>query len=152
MIVGLHHVAIGVDDFGRALAFYTDALGFSVVQESEFDDDPGANAAIGLPAVKARMAMLQAPNAYLELWEYSSPRPADRRSRPCDFGYPHIALQVEDIQAEYDRLAELGMQFVGEVVHFGDAASAIYGRDPCGNIIELYEIRSDELARLGRAT
>jgi len=148
MIVGLHHVAIGVSDFDKALAFYTEALGFEIVQASEFDDEPGPNAAIGLPRVKAKMAMLKAPNAYLELWQYSNPEPRDLRSRPCDFGYPHIALQVEDIQTEYDRLSALGMEFVGEVVHFGEAAAAIYGRDPCGNIIELYEIRTAELASL----
>ena len=148
MILGLHHVAIGVDDFDRALTFYTEALGFEVVQESEFDDDPGANAAIGLPGVNARMAMLKAGNAFVELWQYRHPEPTDLRSRPCDYGYPHIALQVADIQTEYDRLSEHGMEFVGEVVHFGDAASAIYGRDPCGNIIELYEIKTSELAQI----
>ena len=150
MIVGLHHVAIGVDDFDKALAFYTEALGFEVVQESEFDDDPHANRAIGLAGVKARMAMLKAPNAFVELWQYSNPAPADLRSRPCDYGYPHIALQVDDIQAEYDRLISHGMEFVGEVVHFGDDASAIYGRDPCGNIIELYEIKTTAFAQLPR--
>ena len=151
MIVGLHHVAIGVDDFDRAFTFYTEALGFEVVQRSDFDDEPAANQAIGLPAVKAKMAMLKAANAYVELWQYSNPEPTDLRSRPCDYGYPHIALQVEDIQAEYDRLAAHGMTFVGEVVHFGDEASAIYGRDPCGNIIELYEIKSEQFASLPRA-
>jgi glyoxylase I family protein len=150
MIVGLHHVAIGVDDFDAALAFYTEALGFAIVQQSDFDDEPLANRAIGLDGVKAKMAMLKAPNAFIELWQYSNPKPADLRSRPCDYGYPHIALQVDDIQSEYDRLGALGMEFVGDVVHFGDSASAIYGRDPCGNIIELYEIKSDEFDQLPR--
>lgn len=150
MIVGLHHVAIGVHDFDKALRFYTQALGFEVVQRSEFDNDPAANQAIGLAAIKAKMAMLKAPNAFVELWQYSDPAPEDLRSRPCDYGYPHIALQVDDIQAEYDRLKSHGMEFVGEVVHFGDSASAIYGRDPCGNVIELYEIKSAELAQLAR--
>ncbi len=51
---------------------------------------------------------------------------------------------------EYDRLVTYGMEFFGEVVHFGDDASAIYGRDPCGNIIELYEIKTAEIAQLQR--
>ncbi len=150
MIVGLHHVAIGVDDFDKALVFYTEALGFEVVQQTEFDNDENANSAIGLDGVKARMAMLKAPNAFVELWQYTNPEPKDLRSRPCDFGYPHIALQVDDIQHEYDRLKAHGMEFVGEVVEFGDVASAIYGRDPCGNVIELYEIKSNEMAQLSR--
>ncbi|MEH6592882.1 MAG: VOC family protein [Halioglobus sp.] len=150
MIVGLHHVAIGVSDFDKALKFYTEGLGFEVVQQSEFDNDPLANQAIGLDAAKAKMAMLKAPNAFVELWQYSNPAPEDLRSRACDYGYPHFALQVDDIQAEYDRLKTHGMEFVGEVVHFDDVASAIYGRDPCGNIIELYEIKAEEVAQLAR--
>ncbi|MEH6569011.1 MAG: VOC family protein [Halioglobus sp.] len=150
MIVGLHHVAIGVSDFDKALKFYTEGLGFEIVQQSEFDNDAAANEAIGLDAIKAKMAMLKAPNAFVELWQYQHPKPEDLRSRACDYGYPHLALQVDDIQAEYDRLKTHGMEFVGEVVHFGDNASAIYGRDPCGNIIELYEIKAGEIAQLRR--
>lgn len=150
MIVGLHHVAIGVNDFDKALTFYTEALGFEEVQQSEFSNDETAERAIGLDGIKAKMAMLKAPNAFVELWQYSQPEPRDLRSRPCDYGYPHFALQVDDIQAEYDRLSAHGMEFVGDVVHFGEDASAIYGRDPCGNIIELYEIKNKELAQLAR--
>jgi len=150
MIVGIHHIAIGVSDFEKGLTFYRDALGFEVVQEGQFDDVPLVNNAIGLEAAKARMAMLKCSNAFIELWEYTHPEPKDLRSRPCDYGYPHFALQVDDIQSEYDRLKEFGMEFVGEVVHFGETSSAIYGRDPCGNVIELYEIKTDEIAQLER--
>lgn len=150
MIVGIHHVAIGVNDFAKALKFYTEALGFEVVQESQFDDDPAVDQAIGLTAAKAQMAMLKGPNAFIELWEYTNPEPRDLRSRPCDYGYPHFALQVDNIQEEYDRLQKHGMEFVGEVVHFGDTSSAIYGRDPCGNIIEIYEIKTPDLPQLKR--
>ena len=61
MIVGIHHVAIGVSDFDKALKFYTEALGFEVVQESEFDARPEVDAAIGLKDATAKMAMLKAP-------------------------------------------------------------------------------------------
>ena len=148
MILGLHHVAISVPDLDRALGFYGDVLGFPVVQRADFDGDrPEADRAIGLPAVSARMAMLELPNAYLELWQYRHPAPEDRTARPCDFGYPHIALQVRGIAEEYERLKAAGMTFVGEPVDFG-SASAIYGRDPFGNVIELYEIRDPQLAQL----
>ena len=150
MIVGIHHVAVGVPDFDKGLAFYRDLLGFEVVQESNFDrDNPMADRAIGLPNVAARMAMLKAPNAFIELWQYTHPPPDDRRSRPCDYGYPHFALQVIGIDAEYARFKAGGMTFVGEPVDFG-VVSAIYGRDPFGNVIELYEIRDARVAQLDR--
>jgi glyoxylase I family protein len=150
MIVGLHHVAVGVSDIDRALKFYTEGLGFEVVQRDDFENDDNANRTIGLKDIKARMAMLKTHNAFVELWEYSNPAPQDKRSSPCDYGYPHFALQVDNIQEEYDRLQTHGMEFVGEVVHFGDSASAIYGRDPFGNVIELFEIKSTEIAQLSR--
>ena len=150
MIVGMHHIAIGVDDFEKALTFYTDALGFEVVQTSEFDGVVNVDRAIGLKDATARMAMLKAPNAFIELWQYTNPEPRDLRSRPCDYGYPHFALQVDDIDAEYERLKQHGMEFVGEPVHFSEHSAAIYGRDPCGNIIELYEIKSNDIPQLKR--
>ncbi len=151
MIVGIHHVAIGVPDFERGLAFYRDTLGFEVVQRSDFAGDNAlADRAIGLPGVAAKMAMLKAGNAYLELWQYASPQPDDKRQRPCDYGYPHFCLQVDGIEREHARLAAAGMQFVGEPVDFG-VVSAIYGRDPFGNVIELYEIRDARVAQLERS-
>ena len=150
MIVGIHHVAVGVPDFERGLAFYRDVLGLEVVQELAWERNfPLADKAIGLIETAARMAMLKAANAFIELWEYSHPEPADRRQRPCDYGYPHFCLQVDGIQEEYDRLCSAGMRFVGPPVDFGET-SAIYGKDPFGNVIELYEIRNPQVARLAR--
>ncbi len=151
MIVGLHHVSISVPDLERALEFYGDVLGFEAVQRSSFAGDaPLADRAIGLDGVNARMAMLKAPNAFLEIWEYHHPPPEDRRSRPCDHGYAHIALQVRGMADEYARLMAAGMTFVGPPVEFG-RSSAIYGRDPFGNVIELYEIHDPAIAQLGDA-
>tara|TARA_R110002110_G_scaffold60184_9_gene169729 strand:+ start:200 stop:625 length:426 start_codon:yes stop_codon:yes gene_type:complete len=139
MIKGIHHIAIGVPDIEAGLAFYCDVLGFSVEWRSEVSaDNEKAGAAVGLPGFEARMAMLRGPDIRIELWQYTNPRPRDRRSDPADLGYPHMALAVTDIEAEYDRLSGAGMTFVGAPVNFG-TQKAIYGRDPFGNIIELLE-------------
>ena len=144
MIVGIHHVAIAVDDFDRALDFYTRAFGFEVVQTGGWDRDaPLVDAAVGLERCAARMAMLKAPNAYIELWQYTHPAPEDKRARPCDLGYPHFALQVNDIATEFERLTAAGMTFVNDApVEFGNSA-AVYGKDPFGNIIEIYEVTGE---------
>ena len=149
MIVGIHHVAIAVDDFDAALDFYTRAFGFEVVQTGEWDRDaPPVDQAVGLEECAARMAMLKAPNAFIELWQYTNPPPEDRRARPCDLGYPHFALQVRHITAEFERLSAEGMTFVNDgPVEFGNSA-AVYGKDPFGNIIEIYEIRDPDIAQL----
>ncbi len=151
MIIGIHHVAIGVPDFERGLAFYRDALGFEVVERTAWNgDNPTADAAIGLPGSAAKMAMLKAGNAFIEMWQYSEPAPRDLTSKPSDLGYPHFCLQVDGIEDEYARLQALGMTFVGPPVNFG-TISAIYGTDPFGNTIELYEIRDPERPQLPRS-
>lgn len=150
MILGIHHVAVGVPDFELGLKFYQEALGFEVVQRSEWQgDSPLVDETIGLEKISAKMAMLKTSNAYIELWQYTTPSPEDHRSKPCDYGYPHFALQVDDIEAEHARLSKHGMTFHRGPVNFG-SASAIYGRDPFGNIIELYEIRDADTAQLRR--
>ena len=150
MIVGLHHIAIGVNDLEFAVDFYTSAFGFEVAQSNDFDRMELVDRAVGLEDVKAKMVMLKAPNTYIELWQYSNPVPRDLRAKPADHGYQHISLQVEDIEAEYERLQDQGMTFVDEVVRFSDSAAVIYGKDPFGNIIELYEIKSSSLPRLDK--
>lgn len=148
MIVGIHHVAIGVPDLEAGLTFYRDTLGFEQVERSSFSGStPAVEAAIGIKAPTAHMAMLRTGNAYIELWQYEQPAPRDLRADPPDLGYPHFALEVKDIQTEHARLQAAGMTFVGDPVDFGESA-AIYGRDPFGNVIELYEIRTPERARL----
>lgn len=148
MIVGLHHVAIGVPDFEAGLDFYCNVLGFEQVEATSFaGDNPKVEAAIGLTTPAAQMAMLRGGNAHIELWQYTEPTPRDRTATPADYGYAHIALEVTEIDQEYARLTAAGMQFVGPPVEFGDSA-AVYGRDPFGNVIEIYEIRNPERPRI----
>ena len=147
MIHGVHHLAIGVPDFDRGLRFYCDLLGFEVVQDMEIRDFELANRAVGLDGIKAKMAMLRTSNTHIELWQYEHPDPRERGAVPSDYGYVHFALQVTGIEEEYERLKEAGMEFVGEPVDFG-VTSAIYGRDPFGNVIELYEIRDARVSQI----
>lgn len=147
LIKGIHHIAIGVNDLEAAVDFYASAFGFSVVQRATIDAMPKANEAVGLQDMNANMAMLRTPNCFIELWQYCSPKPRNRVSEPNDLGYPHMAIQVSDIEEEHRRLTLAGMDFVGPPVDFGDS-SAVYGRDPFGNVIEIYEIRESEKAQL----
>ena len=84
---------------------------------------------------------MKTSNAFVELWQYRQPESQDRRGNPNDRGYSHIALQVQGIDEEHARLSAAGMTFVGPPVNFG-TSSAIYGRDPFGNVVELYELRA----------
>ncbi len=151
MIKGIHHIAISVPDLAAGVKFYEAAFGFTVAQSATIANAPLADRAVGLAGMDADMAMLEAGNCFIELWQYRAPVGDDKTSRPCDLGYPHFALEVVDILAEYKRLKTAGMTFVADPVDFG-RASAVYGKDPFGNIIEIYEIRNDDQAQLAHLT
>lgn len=142
MILGLHHVAVCVPDLDAGLEFYVGVLGAELVFRSTLVNRPDAQAVIGLTHLDADVAMLRLGAAHVELWTYRSPEPHDHRSPANSLGYPHIALSVRDIHSEHQRLTEAGMTFVGPPVHLGRSL-AVYGRDPFGNLIELYELLDD---------
>tara|TARA_B100000686_G_scaffold349648_1_gene443547 strand:+ start:229 stop:675 length:447 start_codon:yes stop_codon:yes gene_type:complete len=145
MIIGIHHVAISVPNMDKAVAFYQETLGFQRVFGNSWNGDrPEADRVIGVTESHAKVVMLRTGNAYLELWEYDNPKPKSKGENysPADHGFAHICLQVSDIQAEYDRLIEAGMTFHAPPVQLGESL-AIYGRDPFGNILELYEPSAD---------
>jgi glyoxylase I family protein len=143
MIRGVHHTAISTPDLDRALAFYRDLLGLPVV--FEFAWPAGTEVAdriTGLRDSAARVVMLQAGNAFIELFQYASPvpRPNDPRRPVADHGITHICLDIKDLDAEYTRLAAAGMTFHCPPQDAGPGVRTTYGRDPDGNVIELQEV------------
>lgn len=143
MIRGVHHTAISTGDLDRALAFYRDLLGFRVVSEGSWQQGAEQiDRIVGLKDSAARVAILQAGNAYIELFQYESPRPrrGDTRRPVCDHGLTHLCLDVRDIDAEYARLQAGGMTFHCPPQAVGGGIKITYGRDPDGNVIELQEL------------
>ena len=146
MIAGIHHTAISTPDIERALAFYRDLLGFEEVFKLNWEvGDETLDAITGLRDSSARVAMLKANNACIELFQYASPTPVtpDGERPVCDHGITHLCLQVDDVDAEYERLCEAGMRFHCPPQGVGDTLRATYGRDPDGNVVELLEVRGD---------
>ena len=141
MIKGIHHTAISTGDFERALAFYRDLLGFEMVSELNWPAGVElADTITGLEGSAARSVMLRASNSSIELFEFSSPapKPGDPKRPVCDHGITHIGLEVDDIDAEYERLKAAGMSFHCPPQDLG-ASRVTYGRDPDGNVLELWQ-------------
>ena len=144
MIQGIHHTAISTEDLERSLRFYRDLLGFEEIFSSAWE--VGAEVAdriTGLQDSSARLVMLKAGNACLELFQYARPKPKlGEPMRPvCDHGITHICLNVTDIEAEYERLKAAGMPFHCPPQEVEGGIRATYGRDPDGNVVELLEVR-----------
>ena len=144
MIRGIHHVAVSTPDLDRIVSFYRDVIGAEIVYEGGWSQGSDViDEIVGMKNSACRQAMLKLGNAYLEFFEYTSPkgRPGDPERPACDHGYTHFCIDVTDIDTEYERLRKAGVKFNCPPPDFGGGPiRATYGRDPDGNLIEIQEI------------
>lgn len=141
-IAGLHHIGISTLDLDGLAEFYKETFGFEVVAELAWD--PGfddIDAALALVDSSGRMAMLRLGEVYIELFEFTSPRPepTDLAQSVTDVGINHLCLLVEDIHTILDRLDAVGVPVHSSARDIGDGPF-VYCRDPDGNAIEFWQL------------
>jgi catechol 2,3-dioxygenase-like lactoylglutathione lyase family enzyme len=153
-IHGIHHVSVSVPDIQLARRFYIDLLGAREVSQAEWPEGTAyINEIVGLPDCSGRQFMARLSNAYIEVFEYVTPRaPEPDLNRPVNlFGYTHFCLEVDDIDAVYHRMLSAGIKFHTPPKHGGGPERdgtkklgflATYGRDYFGNVFELIEINT----------
>jgi len=86
MLSGIHHVAIICSDYPTSKRFYTDVLGFSVIDENYREARNSYKCDLGLP-----------DGTQIEL--FSFPGAPARPSRPEAQGLRHLAFRVVDLDA-----------------------------------------------------
>jgi catechol 2,3-dioxygenase-like lactoylglutathione lyase family enzyme len=115
-----------VDDQAKALAFYTDVLGFTVKHD--------------LPLGEARWLTVVSPDAPegTELLLEPDAHPAARPFKEALVadGIPFTMFTVDDVHAEHERLAALGVRFTQPPTTAGDVTLAVFD-DTCGNLIQI---------------
>jgi len=115
-----------VDDQAKALQFYTDVLGF--VKKTD------------VPLGEHRWVTVvspedpDGPELLLEPDEHPAAQPF-KHALVAD-GIPFTSFAVADVQAEYDRLTQLGVTFTQEPTVMGPVTTAVLD-DTCGNLIQL---------------
>ena len=103
--------SVSIDDYDKALTFYTDVLGF--VKKHDMPLGGGARwITVVSPEEPAGTELLLEPNA-----EYPAMK-ALKEALVTD-GIPFTAFQVDDIQKEYARLRERGVVFTMEPTNMG---------------------------------
>jgi glyoxylase I family protein len=127
MRIKLH--SIMVEDQDRALAFYTEVLGFK-----EKHDVP-----LGGPHRWITVVSPEGPDD-LELVLEPNANPAGKTFQQAMFaqGIPVAAFEVSDLAAEHARLREKNVAFTQEPTPMGPVKIAIFS-DTCGNLIQLYQ-------------
>jgi catechol 2,3-dioxygenase-like lactoylglutathione lyase family enzyme len=138
-------VGYTVSDLDRAVAFYTEVLGFQAVRETEV---VGAEVErlTGVFGARARIAAVQLGGAVVELSEYLAPegRPLPAGVRSNDRSFQHIAIVVSNLDSAYRvlrrhkvRHASTGPQVLPEWNPAAGGIRAFYFKDPDGHFLEL---------------
>ena len=123
--------SIPIEDYDKALKFYTEILGF--VKKRDIPLGEGARwITVVSPEEQDGTELLLEPNA-----NYPAMK-ALKESLVKD-GIPFTAFQVDDIQEEYARLKKLGVKFSMEPTNMGMTTVAVFD-DTCGNLIQLYQV------------
>jgi catechol 2,3-dioxygenase-like lactoylglutathione lyase family enzyme len=122
----IRQVILKVDDQDKALAFYTDVLGFQKKTE--------------IPLGEARWLTVVSPDDPdgVELVLEPDAHPAARpfMAALVEDGIPYTSFAVEDVQAEFERLRGLGVRFTQEPTEMGPVTTAVLD-DTCGNLIQI---------------
>lgn len=126
MIMNIQWASVFVDDQERALRFYTDILGFRLKH-----DEPAGDArwiTVVSPEHPDGVELLLEPKGHPAAEPFTSALVAD--------GIPFTQFAVDDVQAEYERLAERGVEFTQPPVTMGPITVAVFD-DTVGNLIQL---------------
>ena len=120
---GFHGVRYQVRDVLRAVAFYTEQLGFTVQHQQ-----PPAFASVALGPLRI---LLSGPGA-----SGSRVMPDGRHQEPG--GWNRVVLRVVDLPARVEVLKRAGVRFRNDV-QAGPGGRQVQIEDPDGNPIELFE-------------
>lgn len=120
--------SVSVSDQAHALRFYTDVLGFQKKKDIPMGD-----------ARWLTVTSPEAPDGPELLLEPNADYPALKALKEAlvEDGIPFTAFEVDDVEAEFQRLKALGVAFTQEPTTFGDATYAVFD-DTCGNLIQIY--------------
>jgi glyoxylase I family protein len=122
----IHHIAIICSDYNKSKTFYTDVLGFTVINEV-------------YRAERKSYKLDLALNGEYVIELFSFPNPPQRLSEPEAMGLRHLAFEVDDIE-QAAQLLKL-KNVIAEPIRIDEytAKRFTFLSDPDGLPIELYE-------------
>jgi catechol 2,3-dioxygenase-like lactoylglutathione lyase family enzyme len=115
-----------VDDQDKALRFYTQILGFEKKVEVPLGEHRWLT--VVSPEERDGTQLLLEPDAH--------PAAKPFKDTLMNDGIPFTSFAVDDVQAEFERLRNLGVTFTQEPADLGTVTIAVLD-DTCGNLMQL---------------
>lgn len=129
----IYVTSVFVDDQAKALKFYCDVLGFALKN----DVPVGEHRWLTVVSKKdpEGTELLLEPSEHPAVTPYKEALAKD--------GIPATSFQVDDLDAEFERLRDLGVEFTQEPMDVGPVRMAVLD-DTCGNLIQLVEMTGEQ--------
>jgi catechol 2,3-dioxygenase-like lactoylglutathione lyase family enzyme len=135
------HVGVTVADLDAATTFFV-GLGLAV-EGRTFVEGEFIDTVCGIPESRTEIVMLRPPGGgtAVELSSFVRPEhdPGSPTAMANELGLRSLAFEVDDLQAEVDRLARDGYGLIGGVGRYENAWLMAYVRGPEGIIVALAE-------------
>lgn len=125
-MIRINLTSVLVDDQAKALAFYTDVLGF--VKKTEVPMGEHSWLTVVSPAAPDGPELVLEPDGH--------PAAGPFKRALVDDGIPYTSFAVDDVHAEYERLTGLGVTFTQPPTEMGPVTTAVLD-DTCGNLIQI---------------
>ena len=121
------HIAFEVTDLDRAVAFYTDKLGWKLLFHARDEEHQEAFAFVEVDGCNLEL---------LERLDKTGPPPVNLPSPPyC----PHFAITVTDIDESLAELTQKGVDIAKGPMEITGKVRWAYFADPDGNVIEFVQ-------------
>jgi catechol 2,3-dioxygenase-like lactoylglutathione lyase family enzyme len=123
MLIAYWHFSFTVSDIERSIDFYQNVIGMKLVHTQEQHNEYTArlvayeNAHLKVAQLTVANMQQQRSGHLLELVQYVYPECLPTDTATCRTGSAHLAFQVEDCWAEYNRMQALGVRFKSEPQH-----------------------------------
>lgn len=152
MATAVSRVGFTASDMDRSIAFFTKALDFEKVSDTEVHG-PAYEQLTGVFGMRARIVRLRLGDEQIELTEFltSGGRPIPPDSRSNDRWFQHIAIVTTDMDRAYARLREhkvkhasTGPQRLPDWNKNAGGIQAFYFHDPDGHVLEIIQFPKEK--------
>lgn len=125
MIYRFHHIHLLCSDLQNSIDFFTLTLGATLITLKKFGTADGAELSFDGTVINLRVAR--------------EDEPVNTDTSTPTYGYHHICVQVEDIDAAYNELTGKGFEFTATPVNAGGNRIAFF-KGPDDIVIEVLQV------------